>query len=229
MKRPLSSAGPVLSPQIEIAKLLRQEGKPDQAGMALFAPQHYESRYGYPLLVWLHAENGEPRQLQKIMPVLSMRNYVAVAPAWQAARRRSLPETDVEAAVTGAIDAAARRFHIRRDRVFLLGQFEGGTTALRVGLSSPDEYAGVVSFGGPFPNHAGALVRLEEARRLPLMLAVGADSRRYPPGQVCRDMRLLHAAGISVTLRQYPCGDELTTAMLADANAWLMEQVTGTK
>jgi hypothetical protein len=30
-----------------------------------------------------------------------------------------------------------------------------------------------------------------------------------------------------VHLRQYPCGDELTTQMLHDLDAWLMEQVTG--
>ena len=38
---------------------------------------------------------------------------------------------------------------------------------------------------------------------------------------------LFHAAGMSVTLRQYPCGDELTTQMLRDLDVWLMEQVTG--
>jgi len=32
---------------------------------------------------------------------------------------------------------------------------------------------------------------------------------------------------MSVTLRQYPCGDELTTQMLRDLDVWLMEQVTG--
>jgi hypothetical protein len=30
-----------------------------------------------------------------------------------------------------------------------------------------------------------------------------------------------------VTVRQYPCGDELTTRMLQDLNVWMMEQVQG--
>ena len=34
------------------------------------------------------------------------------------------------------------------------------------------------------------------------------------------------AAGLSVTLRQYPCGDELLTNMLVDTNSWLMGLVT---
>jgi hypothetical protein len=30
---------------------------------------------------------------------------------------------------------------------------------------------------------------------------------------------------MSVTLRQYPCGHELSLEMLADANRWIMEQI----
>src|SRR5688500_4430662 len=47
---------------------------------ALFAPLHYEPNYAYPLLVWLHGPNDDERQLQRIMPLLSLRNYVAVGP-----------------------------------------------------------------------------------------------------------------------------------------------------
>src|SRR4029453_560382 len=47
---------------------------------AIFAPLHYEPNYAYPLLVWLHGPNDDERQLQRIMPSLSVRNYVAVGP-----------------------------------------------------------------------------------------------------------------------------------------------------
>jgi len=53
------------------------------------------------------------------------------------------------------------------------------------------------------------------------------DSVAYPVARVCDELMLFHAAGMSVTLRQYPCGDELTTQMLRDLDVWLMEQVTG--
>lgn len=46
----------------------------------LFSPLHYEPGYSYPLLIWLHGHGGDERQVMRIMPVLSMRNYVAVAP-----------------------------------------------------------------------------------------------------------------------------------------------------
>jgi phospholipase/carboxylesterase len=38
---------------------------------------------------------------------------------------------------------------------------------------------------------------------------------------------LFHSAGMVVSVRQYPCGDELTTQMLHDADVWMMERVTG--
>ena len=53
------------------------------------------------------------------------------------------------------------------------------------------------------------------------------DSQAYPVDRVCQELALFHAAGLSVTLRQYPCGDEITTQMLSDLDVWLMEQVTG--
>ena len=47
---------------------------------ALFAPMHYEPGYAYPLIVWLHGTGGDQRQLQRVMPLVSMRNYVAITP-----------------------------------------------------------------------------------------------------------------------------------------------------
>jgi phospholipase/carboxylesterase len=47
---------------------------------SLFGPQHYEPGYAYPLLVWLHGPGDDERQLQRIMPLISLRNYVGVAP-----------------------------------------------------------------------------------------------------------------------------------------------------
>ena len=57
----------------------RFSATPD-AGHALFAPLHYESNYAYPLIVWLHGANDDERQLKRIMPFVSLRNYVAVSP-----------------------------------------------------------------------------------------------------------------------------------------------------
>src|SRR5689334_12243455 len=46
---------------------------------ALFGPLHYEPNYAYPLLVWLHGAGDDESQLKRIMPLVSLRNYVGVA------------------------------------------------------------------------------------------------------------------------------------------------------
>jgi hypothetical protein len=62
---------------------------------------------------------------------------------------------------------------------------------------------------------------------LPLFIAQGRDAQRYCVDRSCDELRLFHTAGMSVTVRQYPCGDELTTNMLSDMDRWMMELVTG--
>lgn len=204
---------------------------------ALFGPLHYEANYAYPLLVWLHGTGDSERQLPRIMPLVSMRNYVAVAPRGAASSATRGQRQDhgwdqsqagvlrAGERVTECIEAAQQRFHVAQDRVFLVGYGTGGSMALRLALLDPYRFAGAASLGGPFPVGHCPLRRLDEVRHVPLLLATARDSTRYAPQQVASDLRLLHAAGMSLTLRQYPCRDELTTGMLGDLNRWLMGQI----
>jgi phospholipase/carboxylesterase len=204
---------------------------------ALFVPLHYERNYAYPLIVWLHGPGDDEQQLKRIMPLVSMRNYVAVGPRgtqetagvadrggfeWSQSADHILL---AEHRVLSSIDAACEKFNIDPARIFLAGFACGGTMALRVALNHPDRVAGVLSLGGSFPSGQTPLKRLSEVRQLRLLLATGRDSLQYPSQQVCQDLRLMYAAGMSVSLRQYPCGDEVTTLMLADMDRWIMDQV----
>lgn len=204
----------------------------------VFAPIHYEPKYGYPLIVWLHGPGGDERQLLRIMPVVSMRNYVAVSPRGLCVRVQESgteildwpqePEQIQEAGqrVFDSIEAAQGKYHIAGHRVFLAGFGSGGTMALRLGLAYPSRFAGVVSLGGGFPRGQTPLSGLAEARKLPIFLAVCRDSRDYSPAAACDDLRLFHTAGISVTLRQYPCAQQLSPLMLRDLDRWVIEQLT---
>jgi phospholipase/carboxylesterase len=202
---------------------------------AIFAPLHYEANYAYPLLVWLHGPGDDESQLKRVMPMISMRNFVAVAVRGmpRAAGKRgfgwSQRRADVataEQCVFDAIDAARARFNIADRRVFVAGFDCGGTMAFRLAMDHPRHFAGVLSLGGSFPAGRTPFAQLAQARRLPIFLACGRDSETYSAAEVCEHLRLFHSAGISVTLRQYPCGHDLTTLMLADVNRWIMEQVT---
>jgi phospholipase/carboxylesterase len=202
---------------------------------SLFAPLHYEPNYAYPLLIWLHGRGGNEGQLRRIMPLISMRNYVAAAPRGLspvAGQQNAYDwgEAEVEVAaqrIFECLEAAQKKFHVAPQRVFLAGFESGGTLAFRVGMQHPNRFAGLLSVGGPFPAAGTPLASIRDARGLPLFIAHGRDAEQYPLDRICEELRLFHAAGLSVTLREYPCGDELTTQMLHDIDVWLMEQVTG--
>jgi phospholipase/carboxylesterase len=203
---------------------------------SLFTPMHYERNYAYPLLIWLHGPSDDERQLQRVMPLISMRNYAAVGPrGTQRSQSRGFTWGDAEQSLITAeqrvfdcIETATSKFNIAPRRIFLAGFEVGGTTAFQIGLRNPDRFAGVLSLGGPFPLNLNPLTRLHEARSLPLFIAQGRDSELYTIERTCEELRLFHVAGLSVTVRQYPCGDELNTQMLHDMDSWMMEIVTGT-
>lgn len=218
---------------------IRLRGR-DVTPHATFAPIHYEPGYAYPLVIWLHGSEGDEQQIGRVMPQLSMRNYVAIAPrgtceirtdeifagrhtyAW----RQSADAIDeAESRVLDCITLASRRFNVHDKRVFLAGVGCGGTMAVRTAWNHPDRFAGVATFGGPLPVQNRPLRNVNALRALPCFVATGRTSQHYPESEVCRDLRLLHTAGCTVALRQYPCGDDLTTTMLGDLNRWMMDIV----
>jgi phospholipase/carboxylesterase len=209
------------------------------AGQFYFAPLYYERNYSYPLLIWFHGPHNNENQLKQIMPLVSLRNYVGAAPRGTAPseqddgsrirfcwRQQENYVEQAEQRLWECLDGARQRFNIASDRIFLAGLHCGGTMAIRLALRNPTQFAGALSFGGPFPGDRAPLARLAAVRRLPLFFATTAESLCYPLGRVCEHLRLYHSAGMSVTLRQYPGDDSLTKLMLCDMDRWIMERVT---
>jgi phospholipase/carboxylesterase len=255
--RPESSLEALLDPSADVATVgvvesIQASRISGRGPYSLFAPLHYEPNYAYPLIVWLHGPGEDERELRRIMPSISLRNYVAVAPrgtavvagAANTAAMDSSPvvppdghgwrQTDghiqaAELRVMECLDAAAEKFNISPDRRFLAGYGCGGTMAFRIALRNPQCFAGVLSLSGPFPSGRAPLAQLHEIRRLEVFVACARAGSLYPTATVCHDLRLLHTAGMSVILREYPGDDALTPQMLADMDRWLMEQVTGAR
>jgi phospholipase/carboxylesterase len=235
---PLLSASAASSPDIGAIESGIFSPALEASPYALFAPLHYERNYAYPLLIWLHGADDDESQLKRIMPLVSLRNYVAVAPRGTLATTRpdrtrptytwGQTAADVglaEQRVFDSLSQIQQRFHIHGSRIFLGGFDVGGTMAFRLAMSHPDDFAGVLSLSGAFPTGRTPLNRLNEVRRVPLLMACGSHSSKYPPERVCEDLRLFHAAGMDITVRQYPCGHEISPDMLADVDRWMMEQI----
>ena len=223
-----------------VARGLALRAKPttsDADAHLFFAPLHYEPRYAYPLLVWLHGPDDNETQLRRVMPLVSVRNYVAVGVRGTLATDESGGEIGyrwvqsadhfllAEHRVLRAIAAAKARFNLHPSRIVLAGYGCGGTMAQRIALMNPQLAAGAASLGGPFPQSDAPLRRWHDRRRVRLLVASSQCSREYAPQDVVRDLRLFHAANLVVHLRHYPGGDELTTAMLADLDRWIMNEL----
>ncbi len=205
------------------------------AHRSTFVPLHYERNYAYPLLIWLHSSGSDEQQLKQIMPKVSLRNFVAVAPrgmkdAESARTTWCQSLAGIEFAwdsVWQCMTRARKRFNIADNRVFIAGHGEGGTMAMRLAFSHPDHFAGVATLGGSFPRGLRPLGRISESRDLSVLLAHNRDGETYSESQACHDIRLLHSTGVSIMLRQYPGPDEINAVMLRDLNCWLMQEITG--
>ncbi len=214
-------------------KVLTARPRPERVRpYSVFSPIHYEANYAYPLVIWLHGPQSCELELRQVMPLVSVRNYVGIAP--RGPRKSSNSERRYDWAyssdnvaeacqrVRECIDVARDQYHIHPRRIFLAGYEAGGTMALRVGMELAELFAGAASFGGPVPRGCHAFQRINTARELPLLLSVSPDEHQYSDNQVMSDLRLLHSGGFRLNLRLYPGHDDLTDCMLSDFDHWMM-------
>ncbi|GIW99570.1 MAG: hypothetical protein KatS3mg111_2903 [Pirellulaceae bacterium] len=227
------------SPAVHLADSHAERGAQESSfehQLCLFGPERYEARYRYPLVVWLHSCGSSEFELESIMPVLSMQNYVACAPRGTSAcdpdgklyrwNHSAAACAIAEEIVFEAIEVAQKQFSVDPAKVFLAGFGGGGTMAWRIALRYPQRFAGMVSICGEFPASQQPLLHLHAARQLPMLWQFGSQSTKCGIQQICEALPILHSAGLNVDIRQYPCGTELLSNMLTDLNRWLMEQVT---
>ena len=231
LKKPSTPSG------VKLLQDLATEDFPDRSDAvpdcSLFVPLHYEKKYRYPLVVWLHSDGSTSEQIQNVMPSLSLRNYAAIAPQasvgdsvkgyyWE--QSRSCIEA-THASVANAIDRAMMRFNIAADRIFIGGFGAAGTMACRVAFENPDLFAGMISINGPLPETQTPLGDWKKCRHLELFWAHCRNSLSFDQTKLCEQLRLLHIAGFPVTLRQYPGDDQLVDSMLSDVNRWIMDMI----
>ena len=179
----------------------------------IFVPEHYESSYAYPLLVWLHSDHSSEYELDELMPSLSLRNYAAVSLRGNRSSNRSSQVfrwgsslTDYalnEECIFHAIDEICGAMSIDPSRIFLGGFGKGATLAQWLGLRNPGQIAGVIACNGPFPSNRRALAQWKQARSLPVLAMQSADSNRFGVDQIISMMKTAYRAGLNYRLMRF--------------------------
>lgn len=141
---------------------------------------------------------------------------------------RSQPDIidTIEDSLFSAVCRTRRALHVHSERIFLVGSGEGAAVAIRLGLTYPERFAGVVALNGWIPRGFRPLARWRACRSLRVLSLHGLWNARAPIADGLRDDRLLANAGLRVTSRVYGAARTITPAMLSDVDSWLIEQCT---
>jgi phospholipase/carboxylesterase len=200
-----------------------------------FLPTGYEPNYPYPLLVFLHGEGGSEETVLKLAPRLSRRNFICIglrgllplpdttSPAYSWGDEGQ--QDQVEEYILRSIEATRRRYHVHSERIYLAGFNEGSEPAFRLGLSQPEKFAGLVALNGCLPTRGRPLLRLDEVRRLRVLIAHGLDNTQTPVTAARADQRLLYTAGLDVEFKCYATNHAIHPDMLRDLNRWIIDQI----
>lgn len=196
-----------------------------------------------PLLLLLHGVGSHEADLMGLAPSLdprfllvSARGPVTLAPGMYAWFQVLLdPNNPVinpdqaessRRAILRFIAEAVEAYHADAARVFLLGFSQGAIMSLSVALTEPSAVAGVVAMSGRLlPEVLPLLAPPAALRGLPVLLLHGTADPVLPiqHGRTARDR--LAALPVELTYREYAMGHQVSAESLADAAAWLREQM----
>jgi phospholipase/carboxylesterase len=207
---------PVTDP---VTELVGERVAEEAAGIdEVFIPDHYESNYAYPLMVWLQTTTWPRGGFERLMRMVSERNYFGVA----------LPVVDpdrVEEQLQATFARLRRRYHLHTERVFLVGIGEAGTQALATGLGQPDWFGGIAAISSPWPTASRLLARYDELRGKRVLL--GVDDRD-DGALVCGvelAQKLLWTAGMHVTTVSCSNGGKTCPGLFRELDRWVMQSV----
>ncbi len=179
----------------------------------VYLPNHYEANYAYPLLVWLQTTTWPRAGFERIMRMVSDRNYFGVA----------LPVVDadrIEEQLQATFARLRRRYHLHTERVFLIGIGEAGTQALATGLSQPDWFGGVAAISSPWPTASRLLARYDELRGKRVLLGVDDRDDEAVVTGAERAQKLLWTAGMHVTTLSCTNGGKTCPGLFRELDRW---------
>lgn len=199
-------------------------------------PEHYESRYAYPLVVWFHGDGSSEDELSSVMASISDRNFIGLALrgnvtcdkgfGWSTSGEQlDTLLGDVESLVLGL----RRQYHIHSERIYLAGFGSGASAAMELILRKPEWFGGAACLCGSFSQLQIPSFRSRDFQNKRVLLATSASSRSTGVRDVVAAGRLLYSSGMQIGTRVYQeSGTGPSSKMLSDVNHWLMDDVCST-
>lgn len=134
-----------ISPEaVELQTKLPSKRKGNIRYLLQLPPEYHHGR-SCPVLIALTQAGEKPStMLENCSEMAAKFGYMLVVPDWQQRGVAYHYSSEEQAAVLDVLLDLRRRFQVDSDRVFLLGNGEGGSMAMDLGLSHPDHFAGVI-------------------------------------------------------------------------------------
>ena len=137
------------------------EGQSPSIAYSVLLPPEYSPHHNYPLLIALRAREHSDAETVRWwggdadQPGPSMRRgYILIVPDYAEERQSEYPySAAAHQVVIESLRDARRRFSVDSNRVFLAGHGMGADAAFDLGMSHPDEFAGVIPIGGEIQHY----------------------------------------------------------------------------
>ena len=203
--------------------------------VSVFVPKHYEGKYAYPLIIWLHSSGGNEREIEPLMPEISERNYFGLAVraphsadsdggfAWPNEAETTIA---IETRIHDVVCQLRREFHIHSERLFLAGLGNAGTLALRLLLSQPSWFAGAILMNGRLPNLPHQLAAYRDLMGKRVLVTRDISPTSPTKEETAHAAWLLHLAGMHVATEQFESDDSLEPCRLRRIDHWIMNGIS---
>lgn len=206
--------------------------------VALFRPEHYEPRYAYPLVIWLHPDGGSEQDLHEIMPQISLRNYLGLsfrAPAVDPAAPANgyhWPDSHLFVKqfgkhVQNTVRELQKILNIHTGRIYLAATGTGCSVATKLLIGAPHFYAGAALLNGQFNKsdfRSEAPCNLKGSRILLDQNFTHNSKDQFSPQRVTRMWETTGAETHILNSFQPDLNDK--TVLLTFLNRWIMEGIS---
>lgn len=121
---------------------------------------------------------------------------------------------------------ALRRYPIDRRKLVVIGFSQGGVMAYALGLSQPEQFAGLVALSSWLPATLASTLPLVDRSQLSTLVHHGKGDAMIDVDKGRESLERLRQLGVPASYREFDMGHEINGESLADLSNWLERHVS---